>query len=369
MRYVACGDSHVLCLAEGGRQVLSRGVGLAHDVLHVPELRCVAAGYFQSVAITCEGELLLLSYGPERPTCVMPGIAVANVACGNCHTLVVTCAGALWAFGDGSAGQLGTGDTLSRCVPVEIMFPGRAAVAHAAAGSAFSGAVTVDGRVWTWGCGEYGRLGHGDEAQVLAPRTLCAELGHACAVSAGFASTMVVTTSGALWAFGMGAYGQLGLGDRRDRYTPARVHLVDVRAVALGYHHAVARAGADGAVWSWGGGGGPWPAKIDAAYFGGGRVVDVDAGFGHSAAVCEDGMLYTWDIVQGHPPAAVPLDVRIGRGLPLAHDRALAVVMGTHARLGAASSGIHRLGGEPGLLAMICAFCADGVPHDGAAKK
>ena len=43
-----------------------------------------------------------------------------------------------------------------------------------AAGSSHSAAVTSSGELYTWGFGEYGRLGHGDCATQLLPKRVCA---------------------------------------------------------------------------------------------------------------------------------------------------------------------------------------------------
>ena len=57
-------------------------------------------------------------------------------------------------------------------------------------------------------------------------------------------------------------------------------------------------------------------------------------------------------------PARVPLGVRVGRGLPLASPLALALAMGTHARLGTASP-VRVLAGELSLACMIAEFAGD----------
>ena len=76
-----------------------------------------------------------------------------------------------------------------------------ARVVFAAAGILHSGVVTSGGRVWTWGFGGRGRLGHNDEQDQLVPREVAGELGGGRAVmlAAGYAHTMVVTHDGALW--------------------------------------------------------------------------------------------------------------------------------------------------------------------------
>ena len=39
-----------------------------------------------------------------------------------------------------------------------------------ACGSSHSAAITSAGELYTWGCGEYGRLGHGDNVTQLRPK-------------------------------------------------------------------------------------------------------------------------------------------------------------------------------------------------------
>ena len=43
-------------------------------------------------------------------------------------------------------------------------------VVEISCGSAHSAAVTDEGELYTWGLGEYGRLGHGDTERQLKPR-------------------------------------------------------------------------------------------------------------------------------------------------------------------------------------------------------
>ena len=111
--------------------------------------------------------------------------------------------------------------------------------------------------------------------------------------------------------------------------------------------------------------------RVGPGEFGGARIVAAAAGASHSAAVTEDGALWTWGAGQygrlGHGNEEhffVPTEVsgavfgggRIGRcrGLPAEH--AVAFAMGTHGRLGAASP-VRRLAGEVELLRMIVGLC------------
>lgn len=42
-----------------------------------------------------------------------------------------------------------------------------------ACGSSHSAAITSSGELYTWGMGEYGRLGHGDTVTQLKPKMVC----------------------------------------------------------------------------------------------------------------------------------------------------------------------------------------------------
>lgn len=73
-----------------------------------------------------------------------------------------------------------------------------------------SAAVTEDGLLFTWGEGDHGRLGHGDSAGKLIP-TQVADLTDVGSVACGSAHTLVVSRDGRrVWSFGSGDGGRLG---------------------------------------------------------------------------------------------------------------------------------------------------------------
>lgn len=72
-------------------------------------------------------------------------------------------------WGDGEDGKLGHGDTLTLDTPkiIESLLAKR--VVYIACGSSHSAAITSNGELYTWGQGQYGRLGHGDEVSKYTP--------------------------------------------------------------------------------------------------------------------------------------------------------------------------------------------------------
>ena len=77
----------------------------------------------------------------------------------------------------GDDGKLGHCSRLSCEKPrlVEALKAKR--VRDIACGSSHSAAITSSGELYTWGCGEYGRLGHGDNVTQLRPKQVKALAG------------------------------------------------------------------------------------------------------------------------------------------------------------------------------------------------
>ena len=86
----------------------------------------------------------------------------------------------LWTWGNGMQGQLGHGDTISVPVPREVTGLGKLVEAHGmvatvAAGNEHTALLFEDGTVHAFGCGWFGRLGLGSEENWARPRAV--ELG------------------------------------------------------------------------------------------------------------------------------------------------------------------------------------------------
>ena len=238
---------------------------------------------------------------------------VVAVSAGAQHNLAITADGALWSWGFGSApgsapgapwGQLGHGDTQDQLLPKKVeAFAGRRVVT-VSAGARHSLATTADGAAWSWGLGGAGRLGHGDQQRQLLPKKVEAFAGRrVVAVSAGDRHSIALTADGAVWSWGDGDWGRLGHGDMQGQLLPRKIETFAGRrvvAVSAGNRHSIAIT-ADGAVWSWGSGGVGklghgdeqnqlLPKKVEA--FAGQRVVAVSAAEYNSFAIAADGGVY-----------------------------------------------------------------------------
>jgi alpha-tubulin suppressor-like RCC1 family protein len=69
----------------------------------------------------------------------------------------------------------------------------------------------MSGKLFTWGDGDKGRLGHGDKEQHLVPTCVAALVDHNFRqVACGYSLTVALTTAGQVFTMGSTTYGQLG---------------------------------------------------------------------------------------------------------------------------------------------------------------
>jgi len=136
------------------------------------------------------------------------------VSAGAFHSLALTADGAVWSWGAGGDGRLGHGEEQWKLLPKKVeALADRRAIA-VSAGTLHSLAITADGAVWSWGNGLFGRLGHGDEQNQLLPKKVEALAGQrVVAVSAGYQHSLALTANGAVFTWGKGEYGCLGHGE------------------------------------------------------------------------------------------------------------------------------------------------------------
>ena len=93
----------------------------------------------------------------------------------------------------------------------------------AAAGGGHSSAVGEDGALFVWGYGFRGQLGTGDTTNRLAQTRVAGLPAPVRQVAAGVRHTGLVTEAGDLLMCGEGEHGQLGQSNEDDRTTPMLV--------------------------------------------------------------------------------------------------------------------------------------------------
>ncbi|PIA45387.1 hypothetical protein AQUCO_01700735v1 [Aquilegia coerulea] len=251
--YIACGVRHAALVTRqgevftwgeesGGRlghgtdRVFSRPQLVEH--MSVSQVEYVSCGEYHTCATSVAGDLFVWGDGthhagllgqttevshwiPKRVSGPLEGLQVLSVACGSWHSALTTSNGKLFTFGDGTFGALGHGNRDSVAYPREVEILSGLKTIKVACGVWHTASIVEVmeqpgssislKKLFTWGDGDKYRLGHGDKETRLVP-TCIASLSdyNFQQVSCGHNITVALTTSGHVFTMGSTMHGQLG---------------------------------------------------------------------------------------------------------------------------------------------------------------
>ncbi|KZV58782.1 hypothetical protein F511_24696 [Dorcoceras hygrometricum] len=218
----------------------------------------------------------------------------------------------IWSWGAGTDGQLATGRLQDEQSPqILCSLSGFAPFASLSCGGAHVIALTPGGRVFTWGRGTSGQLGHGERINSLQPNEVKALEGFVVTcVSAGWNHSGFVTDNGTVFTCGDGLFGQLGHGDYESKCSPVEVlyfSSMHVEQVACGTRHTLAllKGDVEHKVYGFGSGKrgqlGTSTGILKSTsvpqvtlYLTDVEIISICANGDHSAALSATGSLYTW---------------------------------------------------------------------------
>ncbi|XP_075395105.1 X-linked retinitis pigmentosa GTPase regulator isoform X2 [Tenrec ecaudatus] len=180
-----------------------------------------------------------------KPTCVkaLKPEKVKFAACGRNHTLISTEGGHVYATGGNNEGQLGLGDVDERNTFQRIdFFSAQHKIKQLSAGSNTSAVLTEDGELFMWGDNSEGQIGLGEIPSVCVPRQV--SIGKPISwISCGYYHSAFITTEGKLYTFGEPESGKLGLSREQlvNHRTPQLVSDISEKViqVACGGEHTV----------------------------------------------------------------------------------------------------------------------------------
>ena len=246
---VAAGECHTMCVRQADGVAFSWG-GSTPDAQGAVRLSLLGQGQMSGTSCV----------RIPTPIVGLDGTTVREVAAGMAHSLLLGADGRVWSFGNGKHGALGHGNLADVASPKSIADLSQVQAEQVAAGDFHSLVLSSDGHVYSFGWGAAGRLGHGDRAPQQRPLQVSALAGtKICQVSAGNAHSLAVGEEGELYSWGFWDKGRLGLGDAlvENQYLPARVKLprrVRIWHASAGGSHSLAVA-SDGTLYSFGNGG------------------------------------------------------------------------------------------------------------------
>ena len=233
-------------------------------------------------------------------------ILIKELSCGEEHSSFISFSGHVYSMGSNSEGRLGLGDKTLRSSPSPCLVEGLSNYRcfKISCGWGHTAVITEEGNVFTWGVGEFGALATGSNQNAWAPvKCLIPRSMRGLNVSCGSRHTVLVVEENmnkVLLVSGSGEAGQLGTGKREKEFSFVAVNFnEDPVQAAAGIFHTLVLA-SSGNVWATGGnsfgqlglGNKKSTSRFEKVAVDG-VVVKVAAG-NHSAAVTENGQLFIW---------------------------------------------------------------------------
>jgi alpha-tubulin suppressor-like RCC1 family protein len=309
---VGCGSSPLDADALPDETVTAKQTLAAVNV-NVPET--VAAGAYHSLMLRKTGTVWAWGqnqYGQlgtsgvptvvTTPTPVASLPAVKAIATGIGHSLALDLDGQVWAWGQNASGQVGLGSAVGT-VPMPTKVPGLTGIQRIAASGNYSLALDSDGQVWAWGQNTSGQVGTGTPSIAVPLPVRVTGLPAIRAIAAGLNHVLALDTAGGVWAWGQNTSGQVGTGATSTTVlTPTRMaSLPRARAIAAGAGHSLVLEEPSGNVWAWGqnnfgqvGGLGTASILVPALVSGMSGATSIVAGHYFSMAILGNGSVKTW---------------------------------------------------------------------------
>ncbi|KAL8568793.1 hypothetical protein ACOMHN_000076 [Nucella lapillus] len=186
IQQVSCGEDFTLC-------VTGQSVG------------------YRSVGHRSVGHEFRAAYKAPKRVDSLLSVPIQQVSCGEDFTLCVTDEGALYGFGSNYYGCVGAGEEQEVLLPRLVEFFQDHPVEQVACGDAHVVVLTRYGDVYTWGSGEFGKLGLDSEDDFDTPQKVDLPGKHLVKEAvAGSDGTFLVCASGRLLACGSNEHNKLG---------------------------------------------------------------------------------------------------------------------------------------------------------------
>ncbi|XP_053235118.1 serine/threonine-protein kinase Nek9 [Podarcis raffonei] len=170
---------------------------------------------------------------PQKLDAIKSGCSARQVCAGNTHFAVVTVEKELYTWvnmqgGTKLHGQLGHGDKASYRQPKHVEKLQGKAIRQVSCGDDFTVCITDEGQAFAFGSDYYGCIGVSKAfgSEVLEPRQLTVFLSNPVEqVSCGDNHVAVLTRNREVYTWGCGEYGRLGLDSEEDHCLPQKVEI------------------------------------------------------------------------------------------------------------------------------------------------
>jgi len=175
-----------------------------------------------------------------------------NIVSGGSHLLMLTSEGSLYSNGTGNFGQLGHGSEMTELTN-SLQIEPLPKIKYISSGYAYNCVISEDGDIYSWGAGEDGRLGLGDNDNRSKPTLVTADVKFK-SVACGSTFTVALSTDNEIYSWG--CYCATGHIEDEDTLVPKKIKIFEGRlfhkiSIGPGSYHVLALS-ASGKLFSWG---------------------------------------------------------------------------------------------------------------------
>ncbi|XP_043677543.1 protein RCC2 homolog isoform X1 [Vespula pensylvanica] len=248
-------------------RLIASGPAASHNIIVTEDNRCLTFG---------KNDKGQLGVGDtkrrDEPTEVeaLKGHTIIAASCGRNHTLFLTSRGLVFAAGDNKLGQCGVGKS-DPCIvkAMKVKYSGPPIV-KVGCGAEFSMILDIKGGLHSFGCPEYGVLGHNTDGKYFITNTKMAfhfekvpkrivlyvergKDGHVTPLdrveitdfSCGHYHTVAIDSKNRAFSWGFGGIGRLGHNEQRDELVPRLIKFLEppnrgIRSIACGSTYSIA---------------------------------------------------------------------------------------------------------------------------------
>lgn len=191
----------------------------------------------------------------------LPGERLVSIAAGENHTCALTVDGKAYCWGLGSSGQLGAGSGDVHEYPPHTSLPvpvlGNHTFIAISAGGDVSCGIVTDGSAYCWGDGRAGQLGTGSEetAKVWNEPVKVSDVEDFISISNGESHTCGLTRSGTAYCWGSRAKGRIGdTNTSGTAHSPTEVSFAGTFIAIRAFEGHTCAIATDSATYCWGDG-------------------------------------------------------------------------------------------------------------------
>ena len=145
------------------------------------------------------------------------GETISNLYVGEFHNFALTSSKRVWSWGSNNSNQINNSSSVRLTSPTIVSFSGLIqgeTISTLILGSQHSLAMTSNARVYAWGDNEFGQLGNGSTQRLTSPTLITipnlAQGESVLSIHAGFKHTFALTSNNHIYAWGLNTQGQLG---------------------------------------------------------------------------------------------------------------------------------------------------------------